>query len=140
MRRARSADGTGVHDDQGDDEEVRVTEEPILRLRSTQPTPDVALIEAEGELDGSTVGRLRERLEAASACPHVAVDLGGVTFVDSSGVEVLLRAKKLTAGSLHLLGVERSRAVGRVLDLFGLSGEFDQHTDLDALRRGIGPV
>jgi anti-anti-sigma factor len=117
---------------------VRVTEEPILRLRATQPTPDVTLIEVEGELDGSTVGRLRELLEGAGDRPHVAVDLSGVTFVDSSGIEVLVRAQKQATGALHLLGVGRSRPVNRVLDLFGLSGEFDQHADLDALRRALG--
>jgi anti-sigma B factor antagonist len=138
--RLRGAPRGAVHDDRGNDaEEVRVSEEPILRLRSSQPTPDVTLIEVEGELDGSTVGRLRARLEDASSCAHVAVDLGAVTFVDSSGIEVLVRTQKQAPGALHLLGVERSRAVSRVLDLFGLDGEFDQHPDLDALRRSLGP-
>lgn len=101
-----------------------------MTLRSSQPRPDVDLVVVEGELDGSNVGDLRALLEGSPAA-HVAVDLGGVTFVDSSGVEALVRAHK--RGTLHLLGVQRSRAVGRVLDLFGLSGEFDRHPDLDAL-------
>ncbi len=101
-----------------------------MTLRTERPRPDVELVVVEGELDGSTVAGLRSLLER-SAAAHVAVDLGGVGFVDSSGVEVLVRTHK--RGELHLVGVQRSRAVTRVLDLFGLTGEFDQHPDLDAL-------
>jgi stage II sporulation protein AA (anti-sigma F factor antagonist) len=120
--------------------EVRVDEEPILELRSSRPRPDVAVIEVEGELDGSNVARLREELEAVGDTAHIAIDLGGIGFVDSSGIEVLVRAQKQAPGSIHLLGVARSRAVTRVLDLFGLSGEFDQHPDVDALLHALGPA
>lgn len=115
-------------------------EQPILELRSTRPRPDVALIEVEGELDGSNVARLRAELEAVGDAAHVAIDLGGIGFVDSSGIEALVRAQKQAPGTIHLLGVERSRAVTRVLDLFGLSGEFDQHPGVDALLHAIGPA
>lgn len=116
-----------------DGEGVQMAEEPILRVRTSRPRPDVGLIEVEGELDGSTVVRLREELEAAADAAHVAVDLGGITFVDSSGIEALVRAHHRHAGRLHLLGVQRSRAATRVLDLFGLTAEFAQQPDVDAL-------
>lgn len=112
--------------------------EPNLTVRSTRPRRDVTLVEAAGELDTATVPRLRACLDAGT--PHVAVDLGGLTFVDSSGIEVLVRARKRTSGSLHLVGVRRSRAVTRVLDLFGLTGQFSQFDDVDALLAGLaGP-
>lgn len=117
--------------------EVRVDDDSILQLRTSQPTPEVSLVEVQGELDGSTVVRLREMLEALGDRPHLAVDLGAVTFVDSSGVEVLVRTHKQSTCALHLLGVDRSRAVSRVFDLFGLTGEFDQHPDVHALVRAL---
>lgn len=110
--------------------------EPNLTVRSSRPRPDVTLVEVAGELDTATVPRLRECLDAGT--PHVAVDLGGLTFVDSSGIELLVRAQKQAPGALHLVGVQRSRAVTRVLDLFGLTGEFSQFDDLDALLAGLG--
>ncbi len=112
--------------------------EPNLTVRSSRPRPDVTLVEVAGELDTATVPQLRVALDAGA--PHVAVDLGGLTFVDSSGVELLIRTRKQAPGSLHLVGVRRSRAVTRVLDLFGLTGEFSQFDDVDALLAGIdGP-
>lgn len=118
-----------MHDDRG------VDPDPILQLSSSQPRPDVDVVVVAGELDGSTVGGLRSLLDG-SAADHVAVDLGGVTFVDSSGIEALVRTHK--RATLHLIGVGRSRAVTRVLDLFGLSAEFDQHADVDALLDALG--
>lgn len=114
-----------------------MSEESILQLRSSQPAPHVKLIEVRGELDGSTVVQLREMLEALADRRHVAVDLADVTFVDSSGIEVLVRSRTQAGAALHLLGVARSRAVTRVLDIFGLTEEFDQHADVDALLRSL---
>jgi stage II sporulation protein AA (anti-sigma F factor antagonist) len=110
-------------------EEVHV--ESNLTVRSSRPRPDVTLVEVVGELDTATVAQLAAELDPGTR--HVGVDLGGLTFVDSSGIEVLVRAQKQAPGSLHLVGVQRSRAVTRVLDLFGLTGEFSQFADLDAL-------
>ena len=112
--------------------------EPILTVRSTRPRPDVTLVVVSGELDTATVPQLRVALDEGTR--YVAVDVGGLTFVDSSGIELLIRTQKQTPGSLHLVGVRRSRAVTRVLELFGLTGEFSQFDDVDALLAGLdGP-
>ena len=58
-----------------------------------------------GEIDISTVGRLRERLfELAEGAQPLIVDLDRVTFIDSAGLGVLVgtaRRADAHGGSLH---------------------------------------
>jgi anti-sigma B factor antagonist len=107
----------------------------ILRLSASRPRPDVGVVRVAGELDGQSSPGLRASIAAAAAdgTEHLVLDVGGLTFVDSSGIEVLLRARQEASATLHLVGVARSRALHRVLDLFGLLDQFEQHPDVDAL-------
>jgi anti-sigma B factor antagonist len=96
------------------------------------PTPDDALatfhvdqvqgcsvVVAAGDIDISTAGGLRKALDAAtSMSARVVLDLTSVTFMDSSGVAVLVGALKQRRGhqaSLCLVGA--GPAVRRVLDI-----------------------
>ena len=91
--------------------------------------PDVApgtvLVRAAGELDVFTTPLLRDALlrlplESLSA---VVVDLAGLTFMDSSGLGVLVAAqKKLRPGGGSLRVVCGGGPVLRMLEITGLLG------------------
>lgn len=81
-----------------------------------------SLVHVAGELDLSTAGRLRELLTGVirAGAPHLVLDLSGVTFMDCSGLGVLLHAREASTvrgGGLMLVGVP-----GRVLALLTLTG------------------
>lgn len=74
-----------------------------------------------GELDAATAGIAATALEAAAAGGgDVVVDVSGLTFIDSTGIRLLL----LTCGSLEGRGTLVLRSpvamVQRVIDLTGL--------------------
>jgi anti-anti-sigma factor len=88
----------------------------------------VAVVVVAGEIDVSTVPKLRQTLARAMAPPReeVVVDLAAVEFIDASGVGVLVGA----AGEAAREGVKfrlhaPSPSVQRVLDLAQLDGTLE---------------
>lgn len=65
----------------------------------------VTILEVTGEIDLSTVPRLRERLfELADSGQPLIIDLNRITFIDSSGLGVLVataRRASVHGASLH---------------------------------------
>lgn len=64
----------------------------------------VVIAAVTGDIDISTVTRLRERLFELAGGRTLLVDLNGVTFIDSAGLGVLVGAARQAAGrggSLH---------------------------------------
>ena len=104
-----------------------------LRLR-TRPSgaatagqsESATVVEVAGELDLHSAPQLRAELGRAiesGGAPHVVVDLAGVTFLDSTGVGVLVGALKRARqadGSLHFCGAQPR--VRRVFEITGLIG------------------
>jgi anti-anti-sigma factor len=90
-----------------------------LRIERDDRNGVVRLI---GELDVATVPRAAEALDAACASStHVVVDLAELTFMDSSGVRVLLQhwsAQRERGADLVLRSP--TRTVRRLLDLLGI--------------------
>lgn len=82
------------------------------------------LLELFGELDHHAAKRVMEDLELAvdAALPlKLVLDLGGVTFMDSSGIAVLLRAqRRMQALGGSLLVCHVPEQAKRVLDAAGL--------------------
>ena len=78
-----------------------------------------AAVIVAGELDGVTAPRLMEALESFTG-RTVRVDMVGVTFIDSSGIRALLRAKSSGAD----LVIEPGEIVGRLLEMTGLMKHF----------------
>src|SRR6266849_7690248 len=67
--------------------------EPSDRLRLGYRTDDgVAIVDVDGEIDVFTCGMLRDRLLALVDEGHssLVVDLGNVSFIDSTGLGVLV--------------------------------------------------
>ncbi|WP_328390726.1 STAS domain-containing protein [Streptomyces sp. NBC_00400] len=99
--------------------EVKVTE------------PEVAVVTVSGDLDGETGTSLHHQLanQIVHGRRYLVLDLRAVPFMDSSGLNILIRASneaKRLDGSLHLAAV--SDVVLRLLDLTGISVTTPVHT------------
>lgn len=77
----------------------------------------------DGELDLATAAKLEEQLHAIEGTDAdvILVDLGGLSFIDSTGIRVLLKAaaRSRDDGRLALQGA--SPRIRRVLDLAGVA-------------------
>lgn len=86
-------------------------------------TDDATLV-VRGEVDSHTSPQLQERLDAMDAGGTVTVDLAPTTFIDSSGLRVLVAAhKRLGRGGGRLVLRAPSEAVVRLLEVTGLDAE-----------------
>ena len=84
---------------------------------------DDCTVEWAGEIDLATADQLAERLRPVldTGAADVIVDLGAVTFLDSTGLRVLLSARRrLEADGRQLHVRNPSRSVQRVFVLSGL--------------------
>jgi anti-sigma B factor antagonist len=87
-----------------------------------------AVVILTGELDVSSAGQLYEELATLNreGAIHVALDLAGLEFIDSTGISVLIAEHKRTAsagGELIILSPHRH--VRRVFEVSGLMDVFD---------------
>lgn len=76
-----------------------------------------------GELDLLTSPQLQERLDVLiddKATERLVIDLSGVTFFDSSALNVLLQAQGRAGERKVSLAIVPSDAVSRVIDLTGV--------------------
>ncbi|MGW2218950.1 STAS domain-containing protein [Nonomuraea sp. NPDC001684] len=89
---------------------------------SCRPVPAGALVTVSGELDATNADRLESAIrDAHRPGRSVILDLGELTFMDSSGLHVLLRAHDDvhdTGGSLRLAAVRDIPA--RILQITGV--------------------
>lgn len=102
-------------------------------LSVTATTTDgVRVLTLAGEIDHHTGDTLRQALHTPDTpCPRVVVDMGEVTFMDSSGINILITAHQdlgSTNGWLRLVAVGPS--VMRTLSIVGLDAVIDCHTTL----------
>lgn len=103
------------------------------------------VVEVCGEIDAYSSPRLREALAGVSAEGRhlVAVDMSQVTFMDSSGLGVLVGAVKrakagqgalcLFGASEHVLRVLRITGLVRVMPPFATRDEALAHLDAEAV-------
>lgn len=88
---------------------------------------DRAEVTVEGEVDIATAPLLREQLQTVieDGATNVIVDLGGVGFIDSAGLGVLIGAVKRLkerGGELQLRGLQP--APRKVIEITGLHEVF----------------
>jgi anti-sigma B factor antagonist len=90
-----------------------------------------------GEIDLYTAPRLQAELAAALAehnPARIVVDMSGVEFCDSTGMNVLLAALRHASERGGELSLAAPRAaVRKVLQVTGLEGVFTVHDDLAAV-------
>ncbi|MEV1052051.1 STAS domain-containing protein [Streptomyces sp. NPDC049887] len=97
--------------------------------------PGTALVTIRGELDVDTATLLHHHLanQALHGRRHLVLDLSAVDFMDSSGLNVLIRATRetrATGGDLHLAAP--TPPVAKLFDLTGLSLTTAVHEDVEA--------
>ena len=100
---------------------------PTQLSLTTTTHESAAVVSVGGEVDLGTAGELSDYLIAAmqQAGPHLVVDLSGVSFMDSTGLKVLLASNKrvhLVGG--HLALAAPGRSVRKVLAVTGLDQTF----------------
>jgi anti-sigma B factor antagonist len=89
---------------------------------------DRATVALRGELDLSGVDRARQAIEQAEAneSPLLVLDLSELEFIDSMGLEVMLRAARRAHDSGRRLIVARpSRYVRRLLEMTAIDQSLD---------------
>ena len=83
---------------------------------------DPARVVASGELDAASAGQLASTLDdATGASAGIALDLSGVTFIDSSGLRVIaaeVRRSEETSAPFTVSAA--SDAVRRIFEMTGL--------------------
>ncbi|MEJ7893040.1 MAG: STAS domain-containing protein [Solirubrobacteraceae bacterium] len=100
----------------------------IVAIERTDP---VVVITAAGELDAATVGRLDSAIDEVirEHEHHLVLDVGGVSFVDSTGITALISGlRRLNRSRRRLaLACTTGKPVGRALALTGLDHTFECH-------------
>ena len=97
------------------------------------------VVHPTGEIDVATAGEFRETLlDAFKRASLVAIDFTEVTFMDSSGISVIVAGLKRTqdhGGSLVLVGL--AEPVRRPLDLTGVSEIVEVRPSVNYLDVGL---
>ena len=84
-----------------------------------------AFLTVEGEIDADSIVQFRAALDSVQLDKHVLVDMAGVRFMDSTGINALVdRSLRIegTGGSLRI--TNPSRSVQRVVEITGLAELF----------------
>ncbi|MFG2975677.1 STAS domain-containing protein [Streptomyces sp. NPDC048331] len=104
---------------------------------AVQAVDGAVVLALAGELDHDTAQPLREALDGALAPGRrLLVDLGGLGFCDSTGLNVLLNtrlAAQEAGASLELVGLHGP--VARMFRITGADGVFPVHDDVGAALR-----
>lgn len=96
--------------------------QPTKITPSLSPGGDAVVLAVSGEIDVASAPQLRAEVVAQlEAGRHTTVDLGGVTFMDGSGVSALVAAQKraVRAGTRLRIRNADHRSVALVLRLTG---------------------
>ena len=100
----------------------------------------LTVVAASGDVDVATAGALWEAISAqVTPSSAVVLDCAGITFMDSMGLQSLLRAYRYAdeqQGSFALVGIANSY-VDRVLELTGMTQVIPHFTDVEAARTDL---
>ncbi len=110
-----------------------MTNPPPLELRSSHVS-GVLVVEAEGEIDMATAPQLAAAVSVVDGATRVIVDLTAVTFLDSSGLNALVHARReLSAREVSFRIVSpKDQAVRQVFEIAQLTEELGVVESLDA--------
>jgi anti-sigma B factor antagonist len=81
------------------------------------------VIELAGELDLATAPHVASVLDRMMVIPdHIVIEAGGLTFIDSTGLRLLLRVSDLVGGRVELR--DAGLQVRRLLEITGMTDRF----------------
>jgi anti-sigma B factor antagonist len=91
------------------------------------------VVELAGELDLYNANSVRETLlaQAERAPERLVVDLSAVTFIDSTGIGVLIEARARLANRQAFMLASPGLETRRALEISGLNRHFAVHDTLD---------
>jgi anti-anti-sigma factor len=103
---------------------------PLARV-SEEHLGEIVIAAVEGEVDASNAVEIGDRLRATMTNRSVAllIDLGGTTYIDSAGINVIFalgRELRQRRQRLHLI-VPDGSPVGRMLAIAGLDAAVAMH-------------
>ncbi|MDH4199499.1 MAG: STAS domain-containing protein [Spirochaetia bacterium] len=103
----------------------------------TTKTGDVCVISLKGDLNIYSSPALCEELKSIfEKCAKVALDLAGVSEMDTSGLQCLLAAKKYSFKNQKAFKIiNHSPAIIKMIDLLGLIGYFGDKIKIPADER-----
>jgi anti-sigma B factor antagonist len=133
----RQPRGSGEPDADGE------TSGQLLRLRVEPEDMAVAVLSLAGELDLSTIPRVEGPLfKQLETHPAVVVDLTALSFIDSSGIGLLIKAFRVgqdkNGGKLHTV-IARGSQIERVFKLAGIERALPLYLDREAAIAAIAP-
>ncbi|HET6549771.1 MAG TPA: STAS domain-containing protein, partial [Solirubrobacter sp.] len=108
-----------------------MTSEHLFKV-SSEARGGGVLVVAGGEIDLATSPRLREALiDPAARAATVVLDLRAVTFIDSSGLGVIVGQQKRAreSGERFAVAIAGGSPVERILEVTGLAGILDVIAD-----------
>jgi anti-anti-sigma factor len=113
------------------DETGGLHEPPVAGVRTVDGAVVVSLV---GELDLYNAHVVRERLAATTndGGERLVVDLSGVTFIDSTGLGVLVEARSRLANRRAFVVVAPGVEARRALEISGLDRHFAVRETLEA--------
>jgi anti-anti-sigma factor len=89
--------------------------EPPFSLR-WEGVDEVAVLVIEGEVDLVTVPAVRKELDSIAQTSSIVIDLCETSFMDSSGLRLMLEATRALEGRVHIACVPGT-AVRRLFDV-----------------------
>jgi anti-sigma B factor antagonist len=106
----------------------------MLEIKTSDLNEETCLVELNGEIDAYSSDQLREHIDQIikSGKTRAVVDLGNLSYIDSTGLGLLVRwTKELrnSKGDVHLLNP--GRRVDNVIRLTNLKRFFKIFTDRD---------
>jgi anti-sigma B factor antagonist len=109
-----------------DDHDRVPDDEPEFRC-DVVPTPGMVTVCVAGDVDMATAPDVREALQRAGASEgDIVVDLGRCTFLDSSGLAVIVEANRQTRAAGHRFALRApGRRVVQLLEVTSLRDEIE---------------
>jgi len=101
--------------------------EPTAFSVEIQPDRERVLLQPAGELDLSTASQLQDALDELrlTGWRHIVVDLRGLTFMDSTGLALILAADRdAERDGWTLEIIDGPAPIARLLELTGLDARF----------------
>ena len=110
-----------------------------MKITTKELTDGVTLLSVDGRLNMVAAPRLKTAIEQAvdAGRPRIVVDLGAVSFIDSSGLGALiagLKRARQASGDLRIAGVNTQ--VATVLRLTNLDRVLRAHESVEAATDG----
>ena len=101
----------------------------------------ILYIQLEGEIDHHSAQYIRESVDMAfdpTDCRQMIFDFSGVTFMDSSGIGMIIgryKNAKKRGGTISIAGM--SPEIGRIFQISGLAKIIDSYPSVEAAEKAV---